>query len=92
MFHLPTVDHPARELMGDVADVAAILHPSNVAKLPVIWQARKIAERTFASDTTGAMSRVNVIVIRADSDERWLVSFGPRGGWRKEWNFGNGRA
>jgi hypothetical protein len=90
-FPLPPSSHPARELMGDIAALAETLNPENIARLPTIWQARKSALRMFSSDSTGAMRRVAIIVIRADSDERWLVTFGRRGGWRKEWNFGTGR-
>ena len=89
MFHLPTINHPARALI-DVAHVAEVLAPQNVAKLLSTLQARKAAERAFEADK--AVRRVCFIVLRADSDERWLISFGPRGGWRKEWNFGTGRA
>lgn len=91
-FRLPTADHPARALMGDVATVAETLHPANVGKLLTTLQARKAAERMFAEmGRMGAVRRVCFIVVRAESDERWLISFGPRGGWRKEWNFGTGR-
>lgn len=88
MFHLPTANHPARALI-DIAHVAEVLAPQNVLKLLTTWQARKVAERTFEGNST--VKRVALIVIRADNDERWLISFGRRGGWRKEWNFGTGR-
>ena len=90
-YRLPTIGHPARELMGDIAHVAEVLNPVNVGKLLSTMQARKAAERMFEADTTKAMKRICLIIIRADTDERWLISFGRRGGWRKEWNFGNGR-
>lgn len=90
-FRLPSADHKARALLGNMATLAQQLNPANAAKLPAIWEARKQALAQFAGDTTGAMARVCIIVLRADSDERWLVSFGPKGGWRKEWNFGNNR-
>lgn len=89
MFHLPTANHPARELLGDMQHVAEVLNPKNAAALLTILQARRLALATLAE--TPAARRVNYIIIRADSDERWLVSFGRRGGWRKEWNFGTGR-
>lgn len=90
-FRLPTAGHTARELMGDVADVARTLDPANAGKLITTLQARGAAARMFEGDTTKAMRRVCFIVLRADSDERWLISFGRQGGWRKEWNFGTGR-
>lgn len=89
-FRLPTADHPARELMGDVSTVAETLHPANVGMLLSTMQARRNSERFF--DGCKAARRVCYIIIRAESDERWLISFGRRGGWRKEWNFGTGRA
>jgi hypothetical protein len=90
-FRLPPVDHPAREAMGDVATIAAILDPRDAHLLRTTWQARRDALNAFEADTSGAMSRINFVVIRADSDERWLISVGRRGGWRKLWNFGTGR-
>jgi hypothetical protein len=90
-FRLPPVAHPAREAMGDLATLAHTLDPANAASLLSTLQARRSAERTFEADTTGAMRRVCFVVLRADSDERWLISFGRRGGWKKLWNFGNGR-
>lgn len=88
-FALPLQNTPARELMGDVATIAEVLAPQNVVKLLAIWQARKAAERMFEADK--AVKRVAMVILRADNDERWLVTFGRRGGWRKEWNFGTGR-
>lgn len=92
-FRLPTeaANPVAREAMGDIETVAETLNPANVGKLLTAMQARCAAKRTFEADTTGALRRVNFIVIRADSDERWLISFGRRGGWKKLWNFGTGR-
>lgn len=89
-FRLPTVDHPAREHI-DLPSLAVTLDPANAADLFSTLQARRAAERTFDADTTGAIRRVSFVVLRADSDERWLISFGRRGGWKKLWNFGNGR-
>ena len=89
MFRLPTTDHPARKLI-DIASIAEILAPQNVGKLMPIWHARKRAMEAFDADK--AIRRVAYVIVRADSDERWLVTFGRRGGWRKEWNFGTGRA
>lgn len=88
MFRLPTADHPARALMGEASAVAETLNPARAAELPAVWQARKSAEAAFAADS--AIRRICYIVMRADTGERWLISFGRRGGWRKEWNFGAG--
>ena len=85
-FPLPTLGTPAREAMGDVAHVVELLNPANIAKLPEFSRALSSLRRNFP---VGAKS-VNVICLRAD-DERWLISVGPRGGWKKIWNFGKGR-
>lgn len=90
-FRLPPVAHPAREAMGDLASLAVTLDPANSAKLLSTLEARRAAERRFDGDTFNAIRRVCFVVLRADSDERWLISFGRRGGWKKLWNFGNGR-
>lgn len=90
MFHLPPQDHKAREAMGDMAHVAEVLNPANLGKMLVTWQAVREARRMFDGDGIKP-ARVFFIILRGDSDERWLISVGPRGGWRKEWNFGNGR-
>jgi len=87
-FRLPTSDHPAREAIGDLAHVAEILNPANAAKLPCFREALVQARRTIEADRS--IRAVNVICLRAD-DERWLVSVGPRGGWKRLWNFGTGR-
>ena len=89
MFHLPPQDHKARELI-DVGSLAEVLNPVNVAKLLPVYQARSQALKAFEADK--AMKRIVMVVIRYDTAERWLVSFGRKGGWKKEWNFGNGQA
>ena len=89
-FPLPSPGSKAREMMGDVATLAMQLNPANVAKLPVTWEAVRAARKMFEGEGVKP-ARVCFVVLRADSDERWLISVGPRGGWRKEWNFGNGR-
>lgn len=90
-FLLPPASHPAREMLGDMVSLAETLNPANSASLLSTLQARRAAERAFEADATGAMRRICFVIIRADNDERWLISFGKRGGWRKEWNFGNQR-
>lgn len=89
MFHLPTKGHKARKLI-DIASLADILNPANALKLPVTWQAVRQSITAFEADP--AIRRICYVVLRADNDERWLISVGRKGGWRKEWNFGNGRA
>lgn len=87
MFHLPTLNHPARALI-DVEHVAKVLHPDNRGSTPPVWLARKSAEAVFNSNP--AARRVAMIVCRYDTGEYWLVSFGRKGGWKKVWNFGTG--
>lgn len=88
MFNIPTEGSKARKLI-DMQPVAEILNPVNASKLLTTLQVRKSAEAMFKADK--AIKRVCFIVIRAENDQRWLISFGRRGGWRKEWNFGTGR-
>lgn len=88
-YALPLPGHPAREAMGDLATVAEILAPEHAAKLQPVWKHRAAALAFFEANP--AARRYNVIVVRMDSDEKWLVSFGRKGGWRKLWNFGTGR-
>ncbi len=89
-FSLPLPGSKARELMGDMATIAEQLNPANAAKLLVTWEALRSARKMFEGEGLKP-SRVCFVILRADSDERWLISIGPRGGWRKEWNFGSGK-
>lgn len=89
MFQLPPQSHKARELMGDLSSIAEILNPVNADRLVPVWQAVRNARSAFAD---GKVSRVCVVIVRLDTAERWLISIGPKGGWRKEWNFGTGGA
>lgn len=89
-FRLPTTERnpQAREACGDIVAIIEILNPANVAKLPDFRAAICAARRTLAGAPDARA--INVVCIRAD-DERWLISVGRRGGWRKVWNFGTGR-
>jgi hypothetical protein len=89
MFRLPPTNHAAREAMGDIRHVAEMLDYRNVGKLPGILKARRDALAYLAAEPRA--TAVNAIIIRADTAERWLVRIGRRGGWRKLWNFGDGR-
>lgn len=90
-FKIPPEGHQARELMGDFCHLVELLAPANAHRLEPVWKARGKAFAMFAEDTTKAMRRVAMVILRYDTDERWLVTFGRKGGWRKEWNFGTGR-
>ena len=85
-FSLPLPGTLAREACGDMAALVEILDPRNVRKLPDFREALCAARKSFPA---GAKS-VNIVCLRAD-DERWLISVGPRGGWKRLWNFGTGR-
>lgn len=86
-FKLPPQDHPARESF-DMPTLVALLDPANVDKLLTTRQARYAAQAVMTSDK--AIRALCYVVLRCD-DERWLISVGRRGGWKKLWNFGNGR-
>ena len=88
-FPLPLPGSKARELMGDIETVVEALAPANVSKLPDFRQAVRQGQKTIEA-SNGAIKSVAYICLRAD-DERWLVSVGPKGGWKKVWNFGKGR-
>lgn len=83
---LPPAGTEAREMMGDLAHVAEVLHPANFHRLVCFREALIQGRRTAAEP---GVKRVNLICLRHD-DERWLISVGKRGGWRKVWNFGKG--
>lgn len=87
-FSLPLPGTPAREALGDIEHVVEVLNPANAARLPCFRAAICAAKRTLEGAPAG--TRVNVICLRGD-DERWLISVGKRGGWRRIWNFGTGR-
>ncbi len=89
-FKLPLQGTAAREAMGDMAALVEQLDPRNVGKLPTMAQALRQGRETIAA-ADGAIRSINYVCIRADSDERWLIRVGRRGGWTKLWNFGTGR-
>ena len=81
---LPPVENPARELI-DLEQIASLGDPANRLKLPGLPAAIRAARDTFASDP--AVQRVNVLVCRANGTLE-LISFGPNGGRKLMWNFG----
>lgn len=88
-FRIPTADHPAREFLGDMAHVADVLNPANLSRMATFSDALRSARKSFEAEP--AQRAVYVICLRCENDERWLIRVGKRGGWRKIWNFGNGR-
>lgn len=87
-FSLPSLGTPAREAMGDIAHIAEILNPARVSELLSFPNAIRAAKEAFAF--APGIKKVNIVCLRAN-DECWLISVGPRGGWKLVWNFGNGR-
>jgi hypothetical protein len=87
-YRLPPTAHPARELFA-MEDLAEILNPANLAKLPCLRQAI-VQGRKVVADSAGAIRSVAYVCLRAD-DDRVLITVGARGGWKLRWNFGNGR-
>lgn len=87
-FPLPLPGTKAREAIGDLAVLVPILDPANVSRLPTFRAAIRSAVETLKA--APAAKSVNIVCLRAN-EERWLISVGRRGGWRKVWNFGTGR-
>lgn len=91
MFAIPLEGTDAREQLGDLRHVAEVLSPANRLKLPTFSEALRRGRRTLA-ETKGA-KRVTLICfgncnIQSQHGRIILLSVGPRGGWRKVWDFG----
>jgi hypothetical protein len=80
MITLPPLNSEARNAI-DVAHVAEILNPVNVAKLETLQSAKLSAKRSFSPEITA----VYRIVLTADGT-RWLIKFF-RSGFKPLWNF-----
>ena len=80
---LPPKDHAARELL-DLTQLASLGEVENQMKLPTLQQAKEIAACSFRDR---AVRQVNLLVLRANGSLE-LVGFGPRGGRKVLWNFG----
>jgi len=79
MLNFPIKTSELRDLF-DVSDLVSW------RTLPTFPQALRGARATVAGDP--AIAAVNSICLRANGDV-WLIKVGPRGGWRRLWNFGN---
>ena len=88
-FSLPLPGTFARAILDDMgmAYVVDLLHPAKVGELPEFGRAIRSIPRNFPKGAKSVLS----LCLRMD-DERWLIQVGPRGGWKKVWNFGTGRA
>lgn len=80
---LPLQDSKARELF-DVAHLAEITSPENRSNLPTY---RESIRRALCAFVEPGVKAVHTICLRADG-ELWLIRVGPKGGVRREWNFG----
>jgi hypothetical protein len=81
---LPPVGHKARELFT-VEDLVAIATGERTVPTCIVAM-RRSALGTFQS--CAAAERIAFIRLNPSSDNLELVTFGRRGGWRREWTFG----
>lgn len=81
---LPPLGHPARDLFDvqTLVNIATGVEPVRTH----IYELRNLAFRTF--DAVPAAKRVAFIRLNPSDDMLELVTFGRRGGWRREWTFG----
>jgi hypothetical protein len=84
MLRLPPVSSPVRSLV-DVDALAQLGTERAWSTLPTFPEACRKAVEFLAAEP--AARRVHTLCLRA-SGELWLVAVGPRGGWRRVWNFG----
>jgi hypothetical protein len=95
MYDLPLTGTATREMMGDIAHVATLLHPDKVLALPRFSDALRKG-RAFMETADNAASRVTFICwgncnIPKQHGKVVMISVGRRGGWKLEWVFGDGR-
>ena len=82
MLKMPPANHYAAELI-DKKHLADLVQ--NYALLLTFRGAIRSAKNTMLQNK--AIKSVYCYALRAN-DELWLLRVGPRGGWRKVWNFG----
>lgn len=88
-FRIPSEGSEARDYIGgDLSHIVSILDPANLPQLPTLDNAIRTGRRIIED---AKVQRVGVVCLNQANDERWLITVGRRGGWRKLWNFGNGR-
>lgn len=89
---LPAANSPVRDLF-DMADLAERAAPAVRGQLPTLAQARSQARKAFEYDRANQprvewrLRAVTYFVLRANGDLH-LITFGPKGGFRIRWNFG----
>lgn len=78
---LPSPESPLRAHFTEreIADMRAL------RRFVTFREAHLDAERAMRNDPS--IRSMHTVCLRADG-ELWLVRFGPRGGWKREWNFG----
>ncbi len=91
MFDLPLTGTATRELMGDIAHVVDLLDPKNRNKLPTFGEALRKGRRFMAENKSA--KRVTFVCygncnVPSQYQRIILLSVGPRGGFKKEWDFG----
>jgi hypothetical protein len=79
MLSLPTTASPLRQMF----DVQSLV---DWRTLPTFRQGLEGCTRFLQSEP--AAKSAQSVVMRADG-EIWLIRVGPKGGWKKLWNFGN---
>ena len=80
MFRLPTTQSELNHLF----DAGELERPYDISTFS---KAKAGANTLFRG---GRDAWINSIVLRANN-EVWLISFDPRGGWKRLWNFGSAR-
>lgn len=94
-FLLPAAGSAAREAMGDLPALVAMLSPERRYSLPHFHQAL-CKGRRFMESADHAASRVNFVCwgncnVPKQHGKVVLISVGRRGGWKLEHVFGDGR-
>lgn len=89
MLSLPPTDHPAREFLSVAQLVECTATPESRRRLPGLQQAARQAREAFAHSAAhkGGLQAIHSLVCFADGTLR-LVRFGPNGGKRILWTFG----
>jgi len=72
--------------MFNIADLIPLGTYAGLSALPQFREALDNGRSCCASDS--AVRSVNMLTLRA-SGEVWLITVGPKGGWKRRWNFGS---
>lgn len=93
MFNIPLEGTQAREFLGDMSHVAELLSPANRGKLPTFGEALRKARRFIDENRSAGVRGTTVICygncnVPSQYQQIILLHVGPRGGFRKVWDFG----